>query len=52
MKWFGIKLEGEDDDDITLNYGLTALASEMIWGFTAVFDNVKSRDDYYDWVMK
>jgi len=34
------------------NYGISALANEMIWGFTAVFDNVKSRDDYYDWTMK
>ncbi len=52
VKWFGIRLEGADEDMTRLNYGLTALSDDMIWGFTAVFDNVKSRDDYYDWVMK
>jgi hypothetical protein len=50
VKWFGIILE--DGEGINLNYGISALANEMIWGFTAVFDNVKSRDDYYDWTMK
>lgn len=50
VKWFGIILE--DGDGINLNYGLTALANEMIWGFTAVFDDTRSRDDYYDWIRR
>jgi len=52
VEWYGISLEGEDDDATKLNYGISSLANEMIWGFTAVFDNMKSRDDYYDWIMK
>ena len=52
VEWYGIRLEGGDADASKFNYGISALANEMIWGFTAVFDNVKSRDDYYDWTMK
>jgi hypothetical protein len=50
VKWYGIILE--DGEGITLNYGLTALANKMIWGFTAVFDDTRSRDDYYDWIRR
>ena len=52
VEWYGISLEGEDDDATKLNYGISSLAIKMVYGFTAVFDDVKSRDDYYDWVRK
>jgi len=49
VEWFAINLS---DGAELLNYGLTALTNEMIYGFTAVFDDVRSRDDYYEWVRK
>ena len=49
VEWYGIILEKGNE---ILNYGLSSLANKMIYGFTAVFDNKKSRDDYYDWMMK
>ena len=51
VKWYGIKIE-EDDDMTRLNYGLTALSDDMIWGLTAVLDSEKGRDAMYDWVRK
>lgn len=49
VEWYGIILEKGNE---ILNYGLSSLANKMIYGFTAVFDNKKSRDDYFDWMMK
>jgi len=49
VDWFGINLS---DGAELLNYGISSLANEMVYGYTVVFDNVKSRDDYYDWVRK
>jgi len=50
VEWYGLIIE--KGDNVRINYGLTSLANEMIYGTTAVFDNKKSRDDYFDWMMK
>ena len=50
IKWYGIILEM--GDDVLLNYGITSISTTMCYGFTAVFDNIKSRDDYFEWIRK
>jgi len=51
VDWYAINISDSDSDEL-LNYGISSLANEMVYGFTMVFDDVKSRDDYYDWVRK
>ncbi len=51
VDWYAINISDSDSDEL-LNYGISSLANEMVYGFTVVFDDVKSRDDYYDWVRK
>ena len=49
VKWYGIILEG---DGALTNYGISSLANKMVEGFTTVFDDKRSRDDYFDWLRK
>lgn len=49
VDWYAIELTNESP---ILNYGISSLTNEMVYGFTAMFDNKKSRDDYYDYIMK
>ena len=52
ITWHGLGVEDTDDDGLMMNYGLSALANDIVYGFTIMFDNEKSRDDYYDYMMK
>jgi len=52
IKWYGLCMDNQKEGEMLLNHGITCLAREMIYGFVIVFDNVKSRNDFYDWFLK
>ena len=49
IDWYGINMFNEED----INYGLSALTDKLILGLNIiVFDNMKSRDDILEWLLK
>lgn len=52
VTWYGLGVDDSDDENAKINYGISSLSKTIIHGYKFLFDNEKSRDDYYDYMMK